>query len=246
MSLRLLHPFMPFLTEAIWQNLRPHLPRPEAEALIAAPWPRASKRWHDSEAEDDFGGLQGIVTGVRFWRRHLGVEPSRWIEVWVAPPYETREKLEQIRRSVESESDDATRRIRTGMLKDREQTLDRRHELLLKAAGVISVLGRARPVNVVKFKEDIPAEVRDDCIDASTDFQLFIPRSGSMDVEAERARLRREVDDAQAEVARLDAKLANEQFRTRAPAAVVGKEEEKLAAARARLEGLQSRLEELT
>ena len=54
------------------------------------------------------------------------------------------------------------------------------------------------------------------------------------------------VDEAQAEVTRLEAKLANEQFRTRAPAAVVGKEEEKLAAARARLEGLQARLEELT
>jgi valyl-tRNA synthetase len=66
------------------------------------------------------------------------------------------------------------------------------------------------------------------------------------DVEAERARLRRQADEAQAEVTRLEAKLANEQFRTRAPAAVVGKEEEKLAAARARREGLQERLEELT
>jgi valyl-tRNA synthetase len=65
------------------------------------------------------------------------------------------------------------------------------------------------------------------------------------DVEVERARLRREVDDVQAEVARLEVKLANEQFRTRAPAAVVGKEEEKMATARARLEGLQARLGEL-
>jgi valyl-tRNA synthetase len=78
------------------------------------------------------------------------------------------------------------------------------------------------------------------------DVQVVLPLAGLFDVEAERARLRRQVDDAQAEVTRLEAKLANEQFRTRAPAAVVGKEEEKLAAARARLEGLQGRLEELT
>jgi valyl-tRNA synthetase len=72
-----------------------------------------------------------------------------------------------------------------------------------------------------------------------------VPLAGLFNVGAERARLRRQADEAQVEVARLEAKLANEQFRTRAPAAVVDKEEEKLAAARARLEGLQARLEEL-
>jgi valyl-tRNA synthetase len=45
-SLRLLHPFMPFVTEEVWQHLRPHLPSPEAEALIVAPWPLADKRWY--------------------------------------------------------------------------------------------------------------------------------------------------------------------------------------------------------
>jgi valyl-tRNA synthetase len=67
-----------------------------------------------------------------------------------------------------------------------------------------------------------------------------------MDLQAERQRTRHRIEEAEAEVARLVAKLANEQFRTRAPAAVVGKEEEKMATARARLEGLQARLEELT
>ncbi len=43
-----------------------------------------------------------------------------------------------------------------------------------------------------------------------------------------------------------EAKLANQQFRTRSPAAVVGKDEEKQAAARARLEGLQIRRKGLT
>jgi valyl-tRNA synthetase len=109
---------------------------------------------------------------------------------------------------------------------------------------IIETLARARPLHIV---EGAGAAPRDQVITAVLrDVQVVVPLTGLFDVEAERARLRREVDDAQAEVARLDAKLANEQFRTRAPAAVVGKEEEKLAAARARLEGLQARLEELT
>jgi valyl-tRNA synthetase len=51
--------------------------------------------------------------------------------------------------------------------------------------------------------------------------------------------------EAEAEVGRLEAKLGNAAFREKAPATVVAKEEEKLAAARARLEGLRQRLAEL-
>jgi valyl-tRNA synthetase len=235
---------MPFLTEAIWQNLRPHLPRPEAEALIAAPWPRANKRWQDSDAEQDVAGLQELVTGIRFWRRHLKRDPSEWIEVWVLPPYETHERVGKVTEYVEGIKDSSKRSLANALVQFDLQALEHCHDLLLHSRHVISALGRARPVNVRKFREDVPTEVWDNSSYVPGRFQLLIPRP--TDVEAERARLRREVDDAQAEVALLEAKLANEQFRTRAPAAVVGKEEEKLAAARARLEGLQARLEELT
>ncbi len=64
-------------------------------------------------------------------------------------------------------------------------------------------------------------------------------------MEAERARLSKQYAEAEAEVQRLEGKLANAAFRAKAPAAVVAGEEEKLAAARARLEGLRQRLAEL-
>jgi valyl-tRNA synthetase len=235
---------MPFLTEAIWQNLRPHLRLAEAEPLIVAPWPRANKRWHDNEAEDDFGGLQEIVTGIRFWRTHRKEDRAAWIEVWVLPPYETQARVRQATEYAEDLKDDEKRRLAHNLIHLDSQAFERCYDLLLRNRHVISALGHARPVNVRKFREDVPAEVWDNASYVPGRFQLLIPRP--TDVEAERARLRREVDDVQAEVARLEAKLANEQFRTRAPAAVVGKEEEKMATARARLEGLQARLEELT
>ncbi|MCJ7510704.1 MAG: class I tRNA ligase family protein, partial [Dehalococcoidia bacterium] len=205
MSLRLLHPLMPFLTEAIWQNLRPHLRQAETEALIAAPWPRASKRWHDSEAEAQAQAVMDVVRAIRNIRAERGVEPVRYVEAYL---------------------------IADGMRQAAEAS-----------RAIIETLARVRPLHIV---DGAGAAPREQVITAVLpDMQVVIPLAGLFDVEAERARLRREVDDAQAEVARLEAKLANEQFRTRAPAAVVGKEEEKLAAARARLEGLQARLGEL-
>ena len=58
--LRLLHPYMPFVTEAIWQYL-PH----QGEALIVAPWPQAGAL--DEAAEAQMGGADG--TGARHPQR---------------------------------------------------------------------------------------------------------------------------------------------------------------------------------
>jgi valyl-tRNA synthetase len=205
MSLRLLHPFMPFLTEAIWQNLRPHLRLAEAEPLIVAPWPRANKRWPDSEAEAQAQAVMDVVRAIRNIRAEQGVEPARYVEAYLV--------ADGMRRAAEA------------------------------SRLIIETLARVRPLHIV---DGAGAAPREQVITAVLrDVQVVIPLAGLFDVEAERARLRREVDDVQVEVARLVAKLANEQFRTRAPAAVVSKEEEKMATARARLEGLQARLEEL-
>jgi len=241
-SLRLLHPFMPFVTEEVWQHLKRHLPSPEAEALIVAPWPRADQRWLDSEAEEDMPDLQDVITRIRSWRRERGLDPATWIEVWVLPPYETLERVAKAGRLVEAVEDDV-RGLADAYVRLDLQALDRRHKLLSQSQDIISALGRARPVNVGKFKEDVPPEVSEKSTYVPGRFELLIPRS--VHIEAERARLRGQVAEAEAEVQRLEAKLANEQFRSRAPQEVVAKEEGKLAAARARLEGLQARLREL-
>ncbi|HLL49830.1 MAG TPA: class I tRNA ligase family protein, partial [Thermomicrobiales bacterium] len=71
-SIRLLHPFMPFVTEALWQEL-PH----EGESVMIAAWPSAGAR--DEPAENDFGALIDIVRAIRNARTEAGVEPGRWI-----------------------------------------------------------------------------------------------------------------------------------------------------------------------
>jgi valyl-tRNA synthetase len=71
-SLRLLHPFMPFITEALWQQV-PH----RGDSIMVAPWPEAGTR--DPGAEHAFGALMEMVRSIRNVRSDAGVEPARWI-----------------------------------------------------------------------------------------------------------------------------------------------------------------------
>ena len=84
-GLRLLHPFMPFLTEAVWQHLRPHLHDVDAPALIVAPYPQPGAAARDQAAERQFGALQDVVRAIRQVRAEYGVEAARWVETYVAP-----------------------------------------------------------------------------------------------------------------------------------------------------------------
>ncbi|MGQ9553882.1 MAG: valine--tRNA ligase [Anaerolineae bacterium] len=76
-ALRLLHPYMPFVTEAIWQQL-PH----DGEALIVAPWPQPEPR--DVEAENQFGLVSEIIRGIRNVRSEYRVEPAKRIQAAIA------------------------------------------------------------------------------------------------------------------------------------------------------------------
>ncbi len=72
-ALRLLHPFMPFVTEELWHNL-PH----EGEALIVAPWPTApADSQTDSAAVTSFEALQAVIRGIRNAKSEAKVESKR-------------------------------------------------------------------------------------------------------------------------------------------------------------------------
>lgn len=75
-SLRLLHPFMPFVTESIWQNL-PGLGG-DGRALIVSRWPQLSGL-RDPEAESSFERMQEVVRAIRNARSEYNVQPSRRI-----------------------------------------------------------------------------------------------------------------------------------------------------------------------
>lgn len=73
--LQLLHPYMPFITEEIWQTL-PH----EGETLMLTPWPFADSDLQDESAEEEMNMLMGIVKAIRNIRAEVGVDPGRKVE----------------------------------------------------------------------------------------------------------------------------------------------------------------------
>jgi valyl-tRNA synthetase len=75
-ALRLLHPFMPFITEAIWQSL-PH----DGDSICIAPFPEAEPQWESSEAEAEMSSLRSVVDAVRRLRSEYNVEATRHVEV---------------------------------------------------------------------------------------------------------------------------------------------------------------------
>jgi valyl-tRNA synthetase len=87
-SLRLLHPFMPFVTEEVWQYLyrtsEPGTERWPAPALIVTPWPRANMLAIDEQAEQSFTLLQEVIVRIRDARNQMNVEPARRIPLLMA------------------------------------------------------------------------------------------------------------------------------------------------------------------
>jgi len=95
-TLRLLHPIMPFITEAVWQRL----PWREGDApsLMVAPWPGREKGWEDAAAEARIEELREIIGNIRNIRAEYGVQPARRVALRVIG--ESRE----LRRLLETEA----------------------------------------------------------------------------------------------------------------------------------------------
>jgi valyl-tRNA synthetase len=77
-ALRLLHPFMPFVTEALWQAL-PQAVKSGSEALIIAPWPMLDEAYLDDAAEAQMGLLMDLIRGIRAVRAEYNVQAGKRI-----------------------------------------------------------------------------------------------------------------------------------------------------------------------
>ena len=82
--LRLLHPFMPFVTEEIWQALWADA-EPDAPALIVASWPQPRPEAVDAQSEAAFAALQEAVTGLRRFRSDHGLPATTELQVVAVP-----------------------------------------------------------------------------------------------------------------------------------------------------------------
>jgi len=89
--LRLLHPFMPFVTEELWQAI-PH----DGETLALASWPKAKKSWFDAGVEREVTFLQDVVVAVRNLRVEQKIAPGKSVPVVVRGTPEQLDLLERL------------------------------------------------------------------------------------------------------------------------------------------------------
>ena len=188
-TLRLLHPFMPYVTETAWQHLTGA--RPDS-ALIVAPYPRMDEAMIDAEAERDWSLFEEIVRGIRNARNEANVEASRWIEAVVAAG---------------SKAD---------VVQAQHGALSRLARVAPERLEIVAALS-TKPQGAVAL--------------VAGSAEVYLPLAGMVDLAEERARLQKELERAEADVVRRQAKLANANFVDRAPAHIVQGERDLLAAA---------------
>jgi len=204
-SLRLLHPFMPFLTEELWQNLKKRLPSgwQDSESIMIAPYPEASETATDPEAERVMASIIEIIRSIRNARAEYKVESSKWI----------------------------TARIYAGKFS----------QAISPHSETIQSLARAKPVTFYSNRQErIAKESALTLVLQET--EVVIPVESMLDLATERERLQKEIEQSQSAIAQLEARLKDRNFLTKAPEAVIDKEQDKLVLRKSKLERLREQL----
>ncbi len=190
--LRMLHPFMPFITEELWQHVAEHR---EGESIMYAAMPKASTV--DRQAVDDMEAAKAVVAGVR------GVRASKNI------PQKESLSLKVVANKIPSFA-----------------------SLIIKLANLSSI-----------EKADEKDASAASFLVGTTEYN--VPLVDNIDVDAEIARIEKEIDYLKGFLASVMKKLSNERFVNNAPAAVVEAENQKKADAEAKIESLTASLNAL-
>ena len=190
--LKLVHPFMPFISEEIWQAL-PH----DGDALMAARYPAFDEKLSFPEDEQSFEMVMSAIKAVRARRSDMNVPPSRKAHLIIAT--------------------------------DRKDAFE-------AGRSYISKLAYASEVSVV----DAAPEDTSGMVSVVTDnARLFMPMAELVDLEKEKARITKELANAEKQLQAQIGKLSNQNFVTRAPEAVVNVEREKKTKLEALIENLK-------
>ena len=214
-ALRLLHPFMPFVTEEIWGRLTAAIPSEGnlPESVMIAPYPDpkarlsdeelAARREADAPASEETDLLIEVIRAIRNVRAEFKIDPRLALDAAIAAPPSTAEALEE-------------------------------------ESAAIRSLAR---VGALRFGEAnaAPDTVRLVVRDATVALNV----GGAVDLRAEGERLRGEAAAARARLAGLEERLANPQFVEKAPPDVVERERARLRDGRARLERIAELLREI-
>ena len=190
--LELLHPFMPFITEEIWQAL-PH----EGDFLIRAQWPEYQERFAFTQEENAMEAVKDAISAVRARRSEMNVPPSRKAKILIVT-----------------------------------QTPD-------IYAGGRDFIMRLAYASEVEVQAQSPEDLKGMVTVATHNATLYLPLAELVDIRQELERIAKEKTKAEENLARIEKKLQNESFVSKAPEAVVNAEREKANKARALIAKLE-------
>jgi len=190
-SLRLLHPFMPFVTEELWQSLKQRLPdgNQMPASIMIAPYPFADDKAFAPEAERVMDSVIDIVRSIRNIRAQYKVNPSKWIEAWVY----TGELLSSLVPQTGMIEILAKARPLTILdRRKRESTKDRDLVLVLKEAEVVVPLAGmvdrlAEEQRLMKESEEVKERMAQ--LEARLRDKTFLSKAPSQVVEKENQKL---------------------------------------------------------
>ncbi len=218
-SLRLLHPAIPYVTEAVWKELNAAAPRrgiatlqASNKPLIVASWPQTAESPRDADAEREIGPMQDVIRALR----------------------EIRTSLNSIRSQAKQS---ALRTLPAAVVRCDAATA----ALLTRGSAAIHRLGQ---VDAATFSADAakPAQSLSKIL---TGIEVYVPIAGLADLEIERKRLSKERDEAAAALQRLEAKLANEGFVAKAKPEVIETERARQTELKDKLAAIERNLGEL-
>ncbi|WP_270179470.1 valine--tRNA ligase [Alkalihalobacillus sp. CinArs1] len=199
-TMRMLHPFMPYLTEEIWQHL-PH----KGESITVASWPEKQDALHFPDAAADMALLTEIIRSVRNIRAEMNVAPSKPIELQIKPKTaEAEAQLEKNKQYIERFCNPEALTISADL-----QAPDKSMTAVVSGA------------------------------------ELFLPLEGLINIDEEIERLKGELKKLDSEVERVQKKLANEKFISKAPEKVVDEERAKEKDYLERRSNVEARINEL-
>ena len=200
-ALKLLHPYMPFITEEIYCTLNP-----QEETIMLADWPVYKEEWNFSAEEEMLAHVKELVKGIRNLRTEMDVPPSRKAKVFIVSEdkalCETFESMKKTYQNLISASEVDVQSDKAGIGED--------------------------AVSVV-----IPGAV------------VYMPLEDLVDMEKEKERLLKEEERLKKELARSHGMLNNEKFVSKAPAAKIQEEKDKLAKYEQMMATVQERLAQM-
>jgi valyl-tRNA synthetase len=201
-ALRLLHPFMPFLTEELWHQL------PQAagaKSIALDQYPEVRAEWTNPGAQEKIALIQEVIVALRNIRAEMKLDPKKKIGAeFSSEDVATRDLIEANRDAI----------LRLAILSE-----------LKVAAGRLPQSGGA--------------------VRSTSQYDVRVVYAEAVDTEAEKARLKKELEGLQKAVTSKESQLGNETFRSRAPEKIIRGLEATLAEQRIEMQKIVERLGQL-